>query len=121
MSIYDADYPRRIDMDMDKPPDADPAEWEAFVSWFNEDGCEYMIEAFSRLWEERGDYGFRFSEWKDIVAGLPETHYTSERLEQFRTWRREYGKLMAKLNAGRERQVDELRRIVFSEEKDSDQ
>jgi hypothetical protein len=30
---HDADYPRHIDMAMDKPPDADPAEWEAFVSW----------------------------------------------------------------------------------------
>jgi hypothetical protein len=86
-----------------------------------EDGCEHMIGAFHRLWEERADYGFRFSEWKDIVAGLPESHYTPERLEQFRKWRREYARLTAELNTERERQADQLRRIVFGEERESDQ
>ena len=100
--LYDPDYPRVIGMDLERPENADPAEWEAFVSWYLQDGCEHMIQAMHDLWENRAGYGFRVDEWKDTIGGLPLGQHPTETAAQARIYWREAAKLIAEHKRQRE-------------------
>jgi hypothetical protein len=47
--------PRVISLEVEMPDDADPAVWEKFVSWWNEQGCERGFIFVMNLWDARTD------------------------------------------------------------------
>src|SRR4249920_95150 len=53
--LHDPDRPRSIDMELTRDNakrlgKVNPDEWEAFVSWYCQEGCELAIQFFHSLW-----------------------------------------------------------------------